>query len=648
MNNIKIYNEYQSDINSLHERLSLYPLNWGFNTLIKKDPILYNDFQVFANKINLDIKSIRKFILKAIEYYNSDIYQVYSNLKSKEDVSKLFRAFQKSSGLFSSQKESFIKETYPNIFNYCCQEENESWKAFAYRITKDIYEAPKCKYCGNPAHFIDIANGFSDTCNSKECRSKNKSEIWNNKTPEEKALKTERFKQTSIKKYGVDNPNKCRAVREKLEQTCLERYGVKYSTQAEQAKKKKIETFIRNYGVNNPNKVESIKQKVRKTCLERYGVENPNQSLKAKQSTLERYGVENYNWLHMPKGTPEIISNKDKLKQFMIDHSYQTVIEMSKILGISSYSLMGKIHQFELDEYIPHINASFPEREIGKIIESFYNGSIIYNTRSIISPYELDIYLPEKNIAIEFNGNYWHRYEKLEEDKGLGYGKTYHQLKSFKCKEKGIQLIHIFEYEWSNEFLKDKLIDYLKYIIIGSSNKIYARNCIIREVSSKDSNEFLNENHLQGQDNAPIRLGLYLNDELVSLMTFNKPRFNKNYEYELSRFVNKNDYSVIGGASKLLKYFEDNYNPKSLISYCNISKMKGTLYEKLGFTLTTIARPNYVWVSGLDILSRYQCQKHKLIKQGYEGISENDIMTKRGYSKIYDCGNYVITKNYSP
>ena len=125
-------------------------------------------------------------------------------------------------------------------------------------------------------------------------------------------------------------------------------------------------------------------------------------------------------------------------------------------------------------------------------------------------------------------------------------------------------------------------------------------------------------------------------------MTFCKPRFNKKYEWELSRFCSKNNCNVIGGASKLWKYFIKKYKPQSIISYSNTAHTRGKLYETLGFNLDSISEPNYVWwKNDFKSLSRYQCQKYKLLQEGFEGNSEAEIMHNRGYYRIYDCGNKV-------
>ena len=129
----------------------------------------------------------------------------------------------------------------------------------------------------------------------------------------------------------------------------------------------------------------------------------------------------------------------------------------------------------------------------------------------------------------------------------------------------GYKLIHIFEHEWINKqtIIKSKL----KALFNVEQERIYARKCIIKEISNKEKNEFLNQFHIQGEDKSKVKLGLFYEEELVAVITFGKPRFNKNYEYELIRYATSKH--VIGGATKLLKYFERNYKPKSIITYAD-------------------------------------------------------------------------------
>ena len=180
------------------------------------------------------------------------------------------------------------------------------------------------------------------------------------------------------------------------------------------------------------------------------------------------------------------------------------------------------------------------------------------NDRKTLDGLELDIVLPKNNLAIECNGNYWHT--ELQ-----GKDKHYHLNKTVECEKKNIQLLHILESEWIDKS------DIWKSIInskLGLSNRIYARKCEIKEIlDPKIKNDFLECNHLQGKDRSSIKLGLYYQRELVSVMTFCKSRFNKNYEWEISRFASLLDTTIIGGASKLLSHFKKVYNPKSIITY---------------------------------------------------------------------------------
>jgi hypothetical protein len=174
-------------------------------------------------------------------------------------------------------------------------------------------------------------------------------------------------------------------------------------------------------------------------------------------------------------------------------------------------------------------------------------------------------------------GDYWHS-EKYKPSE-------YHLNKTLECEKIGYKLIHIFEYEWLNkqDIIKNKLNFYLN----SYKECIYARKCMVKEISVSDKNKFLNKYHIQGEDKSKIKLGLFYQDELVAVMTFGKPRFNKNYEYELIRYATSKH--VIGGAGKLLKYFERNYKPKSIITYADRRFSQGNMYSKLGFTLDHIS-----------------------------------------------------------
>ena len=223
--------------------------------------------------------------------------------------------------------------------------------------------------------------------------------------------------------------------------------------------------------------------------------------------------------------------------------------------------------------------SSNEELELRKFISSAVDSKILSNVHSIIPPYELDIVVPEKKIAIEFDGLYWHNDSKIDN--------KYHLRKTKLCEEKGIQLIHIFEDEWL--FKQDIVKSRLKNLLGIYDKTVYARKCEVREVPSKESRAFQEANHLQGAINSKVSLGLYYENELVSLMTFGKCRFDKKHEWEMLRFCNKLNCHIVGAAGKLLVYFEKNFKPSSLVSYADRRWSQGKLYQKLGFTLSNIS-----------------------------------------------------------
>ena len=275
------------------------------------------------------------------------------------------------------------------------------------------------------------------------------------------------------------------------------------------------------------------------------------------------------------------------------------------------------------------------EVEIYKFIKQFIS-NIKKSDRKVLKGKELDIYIPELNLAIEYNGLYWHS--------DLYKNRLYHLNKLKLANSNNIKLIQIFEDEWmyKQDIVKSRLLN-----IIGKTpNKLYARKCEIREVESKDSSNFLEQNHIQGKLGAKVKLGLYYDNELVSLMTFGNLRKNlgstsKEGSYELLRFCNKLNTTVIGGASKLFKYFITNYNPINIISYADRRWSEGNLYYNLGFKLLGETKPNYFYTNKrfLKRESRFKYRKDILVKQGFNpNKSEHEIMKERGYARTYDCG----------
>lgn len=207
-----------------------------------------------------------------------------------------------------------------------------------------------------------------------------------------------------------------------------------------------------------------------------------------------------------------------------------------------------------------------------EFVKSIYSGQIIENTRSVIAPNELDIYLPDKNVAIEYNGTWYHSVQ-------AGTDKKYHFQKSLDCEKQGIRLIHVYEYQWNNSDQREILKSIIRSAIGANTTKIFARKCELRELTRQDVIEFSDTNSLHRHRNASIYLGLFYNNELVEVMTFGHAYFakNKNIDYECIRSITKLNTTVIGGMNKLFKYFIKPINQKKFCIMLIIIPMSETL-----------------------------------------------------------------------
>lgn len=334
--------------------------------------------------------------------------------------------------------------------------------------------------------------------------------------------------------------------------------------------------------------------------------------------------------------TENKIESLEKIYEYILDNRDKTIQEIADAFNVSYSTIQKAVRELSVEEFV-HYNDSVSnlEKELRKLIES-YNVDVTYTDRTVIAPLELDIYIPSKKLAIEFNGNYWHSLDKKD--------KYYHRDKTFRCAQKGIQLLHIFEYEWNDTNKRSIIENILDKKLNYKNTVIYARNTYVKEIENTEYKEFCNKYHLQGYAPASIKIGCFYNNVLVGVMSFGTPRYNTEYEYELIRLCWCEN--VTGGAEKLLSYFIKKFNPSNIITYCNIAKFTGAVYTRLGFNVIGFTEPNYVWTKNKfnETYSRYQTQKHKLIEKGLgtDEQSEDEIMKSHGYLKIYDSGNIKL------
>lgn len=437
---------------------------------------------------------------------------------------------------------------------------------------------------------------------------------------------------TFTEKYG-GHPMKTEQTKENLKAAVKEKYGVEWISSSEGWYEKVKKNNLEKYGVEHYNNIEKIKQ----SCIDHFGVDNPTKYKEIRDSINKTKKDNHYNYLvdYCLTNQIKVLFDISDYKGYNFCNKYAfECLKCGYVFNTSINDCFGSIYCEKCD---PDKKNTL-ENSFFDFLSSLKPMIIKRRDRTVLYGKELDFYLPDKKIAFEINGLYWHS------ENGCDKKRLYHLNKTKGCFAHGIRLIHIFENEWRD---KPELIkSVIKTILKCNVDKvIYARNCELKEVDASEKNVFLNDNHLQQEDKSTIKLGLYFEDKLVSLMTFNKKsRFDTKVEWELSRFCNLKDTIVMGGASKIFSYFLKTYMPKSIVSYCDRRYFSGEIYNTLGFRFVSNTSPSYHYITPdyKNTMNRMNFQKHllpkKLLKFNPE-LSEWENMKENGYDRIWDCGH---------
>ena len=362
---------------------------------------------------------------------------------------------------------------------------------------------------------------------------------------------------------------------------------MKSDTVQNRSKQTCLEKYGTEYFLNSDEYMsQKIKylDKAKQTGLEKYGGPNPmhdeDVKNKVKQTCLEKYGVE-WNCMRPEAKNSRNFNSKP-------NEEFKNLLEQNNIPYEREFKIDNRLYDFKVGDTLVEINPS-PTHNINW---NPYGGKIIDN--------------------------------------------MYHFTKTINGKSHGYNVINVWD--WDDVY---KII----YIINRNKIKIGARCCEVREISNKKCNEFLNKYHLQNScKSQKIKIGLYYKDILLGVMTFGKPRYNKNYDWELLRLCYHKDYNIIGGSEKMFSYFIKTYNPNNILTYCDMSKFNGNIYKKLGFQTLKTIKPSKHW---------YNCKTNQHItdnllrSNGFDrlfgsefgkGSSNEDLMRFHGFVEIYDAG----------
>jgi len=382
---------------------------------------------------------------------------------------------------------------------------------------------------------------------------------------------------------------------------------------------------IEKYGESYEDLTTSDKMKL--TNVKRYGVDNPFKNVnRIRKINNGKYGCDFHFQQHLSEDSLNKLNDKEWLVE-MNHNQKRSCVEISEILGVNNSTVNKAMYRLGIMPNYVYSSSHF-EKQLVLYLRSQHI-TIAENDRSIIAPLELDIMLPDHNLAIEYCGLYWHN--------ELHKNKNYHENKYKKCKEVGVDLLTIYEDEWhdKSELIK-KMI--MHRIGMNTATKIYARSCKITEVCSIDKKEFFDNTHVQGNGPSSINVGLYHNDSLVACMGLIRT---KNKGMVLNRFSTKN--IVPGAFSKLLKYVLNTYKPSEVITFADLRWGDGKLYQSNGFILDKKLKPDYYYVYQNKRFHKFNFRHNKLKKllSHYDpNKSEHENCLNNNIFRIYDCGKY--------
>lgn len=409
-----------------------------------------------------------------------------------------------------------------------------------------------------------------------------------------------------------------------IKQSKKEKYGSENYNNPEQRAK----TNIEKYGVDNQFKREDLMTEVRIKNIEKYGTKNniyknlqtrinnsgslensyKNQIIKTRQTVLEKYGVD---WAAKADIVKDNIreSLKETFQEKYNCDSYWSTPDAKRSNGSKNSKA----------------NLSFE-----KLLKKY---DIEYEKEFLLKNKYYDFKV--NNILIEINPSATHNSTWSPWCKGEGLNKYYHADKTDLAIANNYRCIHIWDWDNPEQIIKTFLV---------SKETIGARKCEIKKVSLEEEQNFLNVYHFQGYTRSQIALGLYYNNELVMIMTFGKPRYSKKYQWELIRLCSSK--KVIGGSEKLFTYFIENYDPETIVSYCDLSKFEGNVYINLSFKKVSRSIDRH-WY---NLKLQDHITDKLLFKYGFDNLlgkifgtfgkgSDNiKLMLEHGFVEIYDCG----------
>jgi hypothetical protein len=572
---------------------------------------------------------------KACNYANPDrVINIANTMKFKYGVTNAAH----SSDLMEKKKQTFIKN-----FGVDHPSKSPSIKLQKKNTMLDNWGVD------NPSKSVEIQQRKIKTNQEKrgvdwatqdpdviEKQRKTTQEHWGVNCSLNNSIIREKANKTMLEKYGVINPQQNEEIKLATKITNLEKYGVPYPWQNEEIKDKITSTNLERYGAKSWLSSEIGQKELCKIHLNKRGYINPSQDpvvqAKIKQTMLEKYGVSHINYINMNQDQINAITDPILFSNAILNLTVQMAANKLGVNDSTIYRLSKEYNcRSNLDLTINTYECKVTDllNEIGV--------KYLKNSRRIIPPLELDIYLPDNHIAIETGSIYWH---------GEQFNKNsqYHFNKWKRCKDLQIDLFQWFDDDlhvnW--HIVKSKLLRSLgiSLPIIGA-RKLSVGTCDVIE-----EREFLNKWHVKGfSNNRNVVIASKYNDQIISIMTLNV----NNNICIIDRWATDINISWPGAFSKSLSYWLKKSNFKGEIrTWCDNRLGNGKVYKSSGFNEIRVSKPGYWYFkyNGLEHRSKYQ--RNKLIKMFNLDVNDTrtewEIMKSQGYDRLWDAGHTLWTK----
>lgn len=603
--------------------------NWGYNDVCSLKCRHKTDTYK-KNRIG-----IKKSIKNIIDEYIQSKIDIIIPIKNLKPLIEEILSVTDSSNL----ERSIYKRNKPLLWNiYNTFKLGSSFLEKVYLILNNLDEIPKCDICNEiQCTFINYKQGYRKICSSEECVEKYKE---NNKTHEIKEKFIKMSREELI--YGLNNIlNLSEGINRGTISNLKNKHKNLYKNIINETSylNKECKITERIYHILH-NLYEIPKcLKCGANIDQKFSTFEKNYSDICKACSLMKVGKHN----------SITLSNKLRSKNYDIyldyytdETEYELITSKDEFLSTGEleikHNVCGNSYIRNIGFYVecPYCNKKHKsQNSVSRWLKKYFDIEID-KRKYLDNKFEIDIFVPGKMFGIEYDDISTHSENKGQKNK------KYHLNKTELCEKKGIHLIHLLSTEWmsNRKCVKSALLSKLGIF----ENKIYARKCKIKEISSSETRTFLDNNHLQGYCNSSIRYGLFYNDELVSCMTFGKRNITGKSCLELLRFCNKLNTQVIGGASKLFKHFVRNNEFEEIVSYADRRWSNGNLYEQLGFEFSHKSPPSYWYIVNGKLVHRSVYMKHKLpklLEKFDPNLTEWENMQMNGFDRIWDCGCLV-------